>query len=270
MDTMSRAFLIRCWFYVLAACTLLNSVAEAQVAGSLPSLAGIPAATASSPLAPFSRSLKDALRDQAENVRAIKSLPVRGLVMIETKDGKTFLISEDGRLAIIGGRWVDLWEKRDIKSIADSSTLSRLDLARVGVDPAEITSLSLGTGAKTATLFLDPLCSQCPQLAKQVQALSTEFTFRIVLVPLKPGESLTASRKLSCATDRALASAAFYASSYGSLPDPPASCDGLTLGKGVAVAAALSIRQFPFLIRPDGLVAYGPSLDLAAALRRPQ
>ena len=215
----------------------------------------------------FSRGFVNSMREQMENLKAAKRLPVRGLILIETKDGKTFLVSEDGRLAIMGGKWFDLWEKKQITSVQDAAILDRINFAKLGIDPDEITSLRIGSGSKRVVVFADPVDKDTKGLVSQIAPLSKEYTFQIVLVPRRSGEANKAIAKLACAPDKPTALAAFMSGAYSSLPDPTPSCDLLPVSKGMSTAVAIRIPGLPLVVRQDGLIAYGPKISLSASLQ---
>lgn len=215
----------------------------------------------------FSKGFLNSMREQIENLKAAKRLPVRGLILLETKDGKTFLVSEDGRLAIIGGKWIDLWEKKQITSVQDAGSLDRINFKKLGLDPEEITSFTLGRGSRKVVIFADPLDKETKGLVSQMNPLFGEYTFQIILVPRKAGESNTTIAKLACAPDKGAAVAAFSTGSYQSLPAPGPACDYRTVHKGMTTAVALRIPGLPLVVREDGLTAYGSAISLASTLK---
>lgn len=261
------------------ACRLLASLAIALAASGahaqqgLPPLAGNePAPAASAPLTleqqmGLSKGFLNSMKDQLQNMKAAKRLPVRGLILLEMKDGKTVLVSEDGRLAIMGGKWIDLWEKKQITSVEDAASLDRIDFARLGIDPNEITSLVIGRGSSKVVVFADPTDKDTKGLVSQMTPLLNDYTFRIVLVPRKTGPSNEAIAKLVCAPDRSAAVAAFISGVYQSLPAPSANCDYIPVRKGMTTAIALRIPGLPLVVRQDGVTAHGPSISLASSLK---
>lgn len=257
--------------FALLAISLVVSGVHAQ--GALPPIAGnAPAPSASAPLTPeqqlgFSKGFLNSMKDQLQNFKAAKRLPVRGLILLEMKDGKTVLVSEDGRLAIIGGKWIDLWEKKQITSVQDAASLDRIDFAKLGLDVNEITSLRLGRGTRKVVVFADPIDKDTKGLVSQMTPLLNDYTFQIVFVPRKSGPSNDAIAKLVCAPDKGAAVSAFVSGAYQSLPPPSPSCDYTTARKGMTTAIALRIPGLPLVVREDGLTAHGPSISLASSLK---
>lgn len=260
----------------VALCAALGASALHAQQG-LPPIAGNQAAEPSSAAASatasieqqmgFSKGFLNSMKEQMQNLKAAKRLPVRGLILIETNDGKTFLVSEDGRLAIIGGKWIDLWEKKQISSVQDAASLDRIDFKKLGLDPAEITSFTLGRGSRKVVVFADPIDKETKGLVSQMTPLMGEFSFQIVLVPRKSGESNAAIAKLACSPDKTAAVAAFTAGSYQSLPSPGPACDYRTVQKGMTTAVALRIPGLPLVVRDDGRTAHGSAISLASTLK---
>lgn len=255
-----------------AALLLILPALCAYAASDIPALGKNPAAAPPSPTdavdraAGFSRGFLNSIKEEVANLKSAKRLPVRGLVMIETKDGKTYLLSEDGRLAIMGGKWVDLWEKKQITSVEDAASLDRINFAKLGIDPDEITSLRIGSGGRRVTLFADPTDPLTKALAAQIRPLMASFSFNIVLVPRKAGEANKVIAQLVCASDKASVQNAFLSGTFTGLPAPHNACDYKTVAKGMSTALALRIPGLPLVIRDDGATAYGPSISLASAL----
>ena len=227
-------------FFVAISLTSLSALASAalpQLSGNLPNLNN------------------GALKDQVQKIKATKHLPVQGLSIVETTDGKTFLVSDNGRFAVIGGRWIDLFEGKTITGIADSGTLDKLNLGRMGINVEEFFSYTIGDGEKVVTVFVDPACDECRSLVSQMQSLGRRFTFRVVILPLSGGPSGSAARRMSCSPDRALALQAFLTNSYSTLPADSPNCDVTPVQKAMVTAMVLGIRSTPYFIFPDYVTA---------------
>ena len=206
----------------------------------------------------------------ADQIKQSKRLPAQGLSLIETTDGKTFIVSDNGRLAIIGGRVIDLWQAREIRSIADSESLDRINLRRMGIKPSDLSRLSVGTGPERVTVFVDPICEPCRLLLADMERFKSTHTFDVVVYPVQGGASGAASRRIQCTADTSLALKAMASGSYTSLPEPAKDCDVNPVQKALITGAVLGIRSVPFLIFQDGRSAYGSGLNLASALQRGQ
>jgi len=222
--------------------------------------------------APMPRVLGDALTKGigmgADQIKATKRLPVQGMSIIETVDGKTFVVSDNGRVAIIGGRIIDLFENREIKGISDTESLDHINLKRMGIKGVELATFTIGNGPIEAVVFVDPMCEPCRLLIGEMPKFAKQYTFQVVVYPLRGGPSGVAARALACAPDRALALTAFTSGRLESLPPPPRSCDVSNVQKAMITGTVLGIRNLPFLILPEGKTFAGPSFHLADALTR--
>lgn len=211
------------------------------------------------------------MRDQVDRLKAVKKLPVHGLTMIETEDGKVFLLSDNGRLAIIGGRWVDLYEGKNIGSIDDAASLDKLNLSRMGIKVEDFAPWTIGSGPKRVTAFIDPLCDECRALVKQMPAMGGQYTFQVVLLPLSGGPSGLAARRMLCSPDKQLALDAMLNNAFESLPKDSPDCDVTPAQKALIAASVLGIRSVPYFIHPDFTVSTvnkGASKSLAQVLAK--
>jgi len=203
------------------------------------------------------------LRDQADKVKATKRLPVYGLSIVETVDGMVFLISDNGRFAVIGGRWVDLWEGKNISGIADSGSLDKINFGRMGINVDEFSPFVVGSGPKSVIAFVDPTMDQSRPVLRQMESLGKQFTFKVVLLPLHGGSSGAAARRIHCAPNRSLAMAALLNGALDSLPAPKPDCDVSPVQKSMIAATVLGIRTLPFFILPDFTTASVRGTDVA-------
>ncbi len=194
------------------------------------------------------------LRDEIGKVKGVKKLPVQGLSIIETTDGKVVLVSDNGRFAVVGGRWVDLFENKVITSIEDSSSLDKLNFARMGINVDDFEPITIGRGKKQVIAFMDPLCDQCRTMVRQMQSMEAEYTFKVVVLPFLSKTSAEVTTHFHCAIDRKLAFDAFLSNSYSGLPKPE-KCDVSPIQKGLIAVRILGIKSVPFLILPDSTTA---------------
>ena len=248
------------------ASTLFHANANSQSASApLPS----PTQGASAPMA---RVLGDALTRGigigADQIKATKRLPVQGMSIIETVDGKTFVVSDNGRVAIIGGRIIDLFENREIKGIADTESLDHINLKRMGIKGVELATFTIGNGPVEAIVFVDPMCEPCRALVSEMPKYVKQYTFQVLVYPLRGGPSGVAARALACAPDKSLALTAFTSGRLESLPQPSRNCDVANVQKAMITGSVLGIRSLPFMILPGGKTFSGPAFHLADALPR--
>lgn len=165
------------------------------------------------------------LRDQVDKIKGVKRLPVNGLSIVETTDGSVFLLSDNGRFAVIGGRWVDVWEGKNISGIADSVSLDKINFARMGINVDEFSPYVIGSGPKNVLVFVDPAMDETRAVVRQMAPLGKQYTFKVVLLPLNGGPAGAAARRLQCSPDRGLSLNALINGGLESLPVPKPDCD---------------------------------------------
>jgi hypothetical protein len=199
--------------------------------------------------------------DKLDKLKAVKRLPVTGLSIVETIDGQVYLVSDNGRVGIIGGRWMDMWEGREFTNIADATTLDKINFGRMGISLDDFSPYVIGTGSKIVTAFIDPLCDECRALVKQMPSLGKEYMFNVILLPLRGQASGIAARRMHCSPDKKLALTAFLNNSMTTLPESPKDCDVAALQKVMIAATILGIRVSPFFILPDFTTVAAPGRD---------
>ncbi len=227
-------------------------------------------ATPPAPSASLPRVLGDALTRGlgagADQIKATKKLPVQGMSIIETVDGKTFVVSDNGRVAIIGGRIIDLFENREIKGISDTESLDHINFRRMGIKASELSTFTVGNGPTEVVVFVDPMCEPCRLLVADMPKYTKQYTFQVVVYPLRGGPSGVAARALACAPDKGLALSAFATGKLETLPPPKRDCDVAHVQKAMITGSVLGIRNLPFLILPDGKTYAGASIRLSETL----
>lgn len=199
------------------------------------------------------------LRDAVDQVKAVKRIPVNFFTMIETNDGKVFLVSDNGRLAILGGRWIDLWEGQNITNIADSASLDKVNFARMGIDLQEFSPFVVGHGPQSIAIFVDPTDDHARQLVRSLKPYYPKYTFNIILAPLNGEVAGTSARRMHCSPDKALALDAFLNNAIRTLPVELPTCDPTPVQKAMLTALIMGFRQSPFVILPDKTTLSGPS-----------
>ena len=205
-----------------------------------------------------------------DNLAAKEELPIEGVSIVRTKQGDSYIISNDGRY-IFQGRLYDVWNGEEIDSAKELERLSdRVDLDHLGVREDRLFSFHLGSGEKEVHVFVDPYCHHCRELVKQIRAsdeLRESFLFRIVVAPISSQESRNRARKLVALAQRNATQAmeAFVdnTSPKGKVEEK----DFPALEYNLLVARALSLQSVPFLVAPDGRIHKGRPKDLAAFLR---
>ncbi|MFI3185132.1 MAG: thioredoxin fold domain-containing protein [Methylococcaceae bacterium] len=194
------------------------------------------------------------VKDIMRSVDEVKRLPVTGLSMIKAGD-KTFLISDNGHFVVAGNfKLVDMWQGKIIGSVGDTKGIDKVDLRKIGLNPDELSTFSIGTGKKEVVIFVDPQCNYCHDLIGQLEPLGKEYVFKLVLIPVLGKESAEISKKLICNKDKAQSLKALIAKDYSKLPAlirQEGACDLKPLQKAVVATKLLDIQGVPFIFLPS-------------------
>ncbi|WPL22949.1 thioredoxin domain-containing protein [Thiorhodovibrio frisius] len=209
-----------------------------------------PAALAAPPLPPD-------LADLSAPLDASIQLPGSGVQMLQLQDRVAFL-SGNGRYAFTGDAW-DLWHGEQLTSVRQAQVLaSRVDLDRLGLDPADLGAISLGdqeSNTKPVWVFIDPLCAACQELLERLA--QTETPAHVIPLPLGGADSAQAARRLLCAPSPQAAQSALLDQTWSELPRPTSDCDTQPLVRALITARLLGIDSVPTLIAPDGRIQRG-------------
>ena len=203
------------------------------------------------------------LRDLLRGIEGLQRLPVAGLQMVRA-GGRVFFVSANGRYLFTGPAW-DLWHGAALTSLEEAGRLAdRIDLSRLGLDPAALGALDLGSGTREAVVFVDPHCPHCRALLEALPALAERYRFRLVPLPVLGAASETSVVRLACLAehDPAGARAALLAHTLDALPAAPAGCGQGTAQRALVAAQLLGIEGVPYLVAPDGRTHRGTPPDL--------
>lgn len=204
----------------------------------------------------------ESIRESLGQIDSMQRLPVRGLNMIQAGD-KTFLVSENGRIVILGGKVIDMWSNTEIKSTADVANLNRINLSKMKtLNLDELATFKVGKGSKEVAIFVDPECPYCIKLMQQMPALYDKYTFRLVVTPLLGNESGASARKIWCA-DRKAGLEALMTKTAAKLENKD--CDMKPLQKSLITSQMFGIEAVPYVIAPNGVTGKG-MVDLSKFL----
>lgn len=185
-------------------------------------------------------------------------LPISGLALAD-RNGKMRLVSDNGRF-IIEGKIYDTWNKEFVETLDQArDTMTHLNLQKLNLDVDDLAPFTYGAGPKEVTVFVDPYCGWCKRLLSQMKGLESQYTFKILPIPVLGERSSATVRSLQCTTDRQKAAqAVFTESGYDTLPvDANKACDTDALGKRLITAQMFGVKGVPFMIRHDGLIQQG-------------
>ena len=197
----------------------------------------------------------------------MQRLPVAGMQMVEAGE-RVLFVSANGRYVFTGPAW-DLWHGAKLETLDEAARLAeRIDLKRLGLDPAALGALDLGTGERDVVVFVDPRCPHCRRLMDQLPTLAERYRFRLVPLPVLGPESEAAVVRLACLAeqDPSAARDALLAETVDQLPAPTGTCGQAPVQRALVTAQLLGLAGVPYLIAPDGRLEQGVPEDLEAWL----
>ena len=202
-----------------------------------------------------------------QGISGMQRLPLAGMQMVVAGE-RVLFVSANGRYVFTGPAW-DLWHGAKLETLEEGARLAaRIDLTRLGLDPATLGALDLGSGEREFIVFVDPRCPHCRSLLDRLPGLAGRYRFRLVPLPVLGPDSETAVARLGCLAeqDPAAARDALLANKLDRLPAPKGTCGQAAAQRALVTAQLLGIAGVPYLIAPDGRLQQGTPADLEAWL----
>lgn len=200
-------------------------------------------------------------------IKKIVDIDVDVLRAVGTDDGSVLFIADMGRY-VFKGQMLDVWQRKVLRTIDEiAESVNRIDLKGMGYFQNDYAKYVMGTGKKTAVLFVDPRCGWCHKMLEEVladQKLLSEYRFNVHVIPMLGTESARLAKKLwrSEGTDgEKLAALVAGPEAIDALPEKQASDPG-PQDRAMILAGLLSIKAVPFAIAPDGRTSEGKPADM--------
>jgi thiol:disulfide interchange protein DsbC len=228
---------------------------------------GLPAFAAENDNAPVSPQAPGGVQELLRGIRGMQRLPVAGMRMVDAGE-RVLFVSDNGRYVFAGPAW-DLWHGAKLQTLEEGARLAaRVDLKRLGLDPASLGAIDLGSGKEDVVAFVDPRCPHCRSLLEKLPGLTERYRFRLVPLPVLGPDSETAVIRLDCLTesDPDVARKALLAGDVAALPEATATCGQGQAQRALVTARLLGIRGVPYLIAPDGRLQQSVPENLEAWL----
>ena len=191
----------------------------------------------------------------SKHISEIAPLPVAGVSLVETNDGKRVLMSSNGRFVFTGV--FDTWNDRNILTTGDVKKYAqRIDLRQLSLNLDDLHHYQYGEGEKQAVVFVDPNCAYCRKLIDSIGEAREDYTFILLPVGLLGKPSQQILNNLSCASDDE-ALEAIMTHQYDTLKSAPKGCQPQKQMKTLATARVFGIDVVPFSISPHNIVKRG-------------
>jgi len=199
-------------------------------------------------------------------IEGLKALPVHGLNMVKA-GGKTFFMSDNGRF-VITGTLLDVWNRVAVTELDQVDQIAnRIDLSKMKLKIDNLGPATIGTGKAQVVVFVDPRCPYCGKVQKQMEALKSQYTFKLVPIPVLGPESQSLVVKIGCllqTPSKDKARDALMHQAYDTLPSEiDSKCDREPVQRAIVTAKLFGIDGVPFLIAPDGRIFKGAPDSLA-------
>lgn len=205
-----------------------------------------------------------------ERVVAIDAKTIRA---IQSQDGRIMYLVDNGRFAFVG-KMFDIWNRKELSTIEEiAQAVNHIDLKRMGFKLDKVNHVSLGSGAKHVTIFVDPQCGWCHKLLAEIDAEPAylkEYTFDFVIVPMLGERSTALSKKLWCAkTDdqKIKFNALLKGARTIEALEQKESCDTKVFDDTRLISQAVGVQAVPMLIAHDGRFERGKPRSLDAFLK---
>jgi thiol:disulfide interchange protein DsbC len=200
------------------------------------------------------------------NIEGLKALPIHGLNMVKA-GGKTFFMSDNGRF-VITGTLLDVWNRVAVTELDQvDQIVNRIDLSKMKLKIDDLGPATVGNGKAQVVVFVDPRCPYCGKVQKQMDALKSQYTFKLVPIPVLGPESQSLVVKIGCllqTPSKDKARDALMRQTYDSLPSElDSKCNREPVQRAMVTAKLFGIDGVPFLIAPDGRTFKGAPDSLA-------
>lgn len=190
-----------------------------------------------------------------------QALPVKGIVMMVSRDGTQVLASTDGRILVKGGEIFDGWNRAPIATEANAKAawLAKIDKV-LGVSVKDMATYYIGDLAKSEpdlVVFLDPLSQLNADLFNKLLSIKDK-QIALLLTPLVNGkEAAVRARQLWCAKDQSESLRLLVNSDFTTAPETLENCDIKKLSTTIGVTQFLQIRRLPYFVNGHGLHKVG-------------
>lgn len=190
-----------------------------------------------------------------KSISQITVLPVTGVSMVETSDGKMVLMSSNGRFVFDGV--FDTWNDKNIETTSDVKKFAqRINIDHIKLQLDDLHHYKYGSGDKRVTVFIDPKCGYCKRMIDSMANLTEEYTFNIFPVGLLGKESQKILNNLSCSTPEEGLNA-IISHNYNDLKSHDKNCNPQKSMKTLATARVFGVNAVPFSISSNHITRRG-------------
>lgn len=199
----------------------------------------------------FQQEIKKTLESKGA-VEGMQRLPIRSMQFVYTNEGESYAVSENARFVFVG-KMIDLWQQKEIKTLADAINTSRVPLEVIGYNSEDLSTMNIGNPdiEQQGVIFVSPNCQYCQRLLSHIDDNKEKYNFEIVITPVLKG-SAAESRRLFCAVDKEKALKSLISHNKDELIQDP-DCNWKRVIDAGMMFNRIEGKGVPLLFRSDGL-----------------
>lgn len=181
---------------------------------------------------------------QIEKIDEVSATPMPGLYEVRVNGSDIFYTDAQANY-LIHGNLIDTREKRNLTD-ERVEKLTAVDFAALPL--SDSFKIVRGNGKRQLAVFEDPNCGYCKRFEQDLKKVDN-VTVHLFLYPILSADSMTKSKNIWCAKDRA---AAWNDWMQDERAAPAASCDTAAIERNLAFGRKYKISGTPTLIFADG------------------
>lgn len=225
---------------------------------------------------PFIVTAKDTqkkdLETTPENIIQKKvELPMDGLTVVETKNGKTLFISKNGRYTF-EGKLRNVYTQKEIKSLKDAEDERYFKIQDLDLSDSDIAPIPFGNPdlPLQARIFIDPYCKTCSALLDKLKELKKEIRVEILITPVSDKKAIKRGLALWCRYEADTSTANQVLEDLANppkeepktTPAPSKDCHGNRVLLNSMLTRVLATPGLPLFWRADGATFAGIPKDI--------
>lgn len=206
--------------------------------------------------------LQKSVVEMRQKIKAVTDVSPAGFLFVESEQGN-YVMSKNGRIAVVNGEVLDVWTGRKITSTADAVASTRYPaqlLSKVGINIEELGGLRLGSGERVVTIFTPVGSKHTQDLMKRLDAMVGQYRFDVYPLPGSPSDQ-AGPVAVTCAETNEQKHQILRsgAKTTGSCPPEKAQ-------KIAVVADLIGLKKVPAVIAPNGVISQGVPANLESFL----
>lgn len=211
------------------------------------------------------------LIEKSDELRQKVKLPLDGISVIETKDGKQVFNSLNGRY-VFDGVIKNVYTNKTVSNVSDAKDEWFMTIQDMNLSDSDIAPIPFGNPKipLQARVFLDPYCETCTTLLKELNKKKDKVHVEILITPITSQNAVRRGLDLWCAYEQntEMSNEVLTALVNPEQPVKKAStaftdkCHGNRVVLNSILTRVLGAKGYPFMWRIDGANVTGIPKDL--------